>query len=239
MNPVNQFSRNAKSYRDYSTIQRRAARKLVGWGLERGSGERVVDLGCGDGAIYEALRERDAEPSLFVGVDLSEKMLSLHPSGNGIRLLTGDFDDPRLLENLAHHRFDTLYSSSSLQWSRDIDTIAPLIGGICDGIYLSIFADGTFRTFREFAGVPSPIPSARKILHTLDTHLNLVKVEKVLWEMHFENREDIPRYIKRSGVSGGRASLGYSEAKKLFSHYPYDTLEFEILFIEAHGPKSR
>jgi malonyl-CoA O-methyltransferase len=41
------------------------------------------------------------------------------------------------------------------------------------------------------------------------------------------------RYIKKSGVSGGKKRLGYKEMKALMKHYPLDYLEFEVLFVEA------
>jgi malonyl-CoA O-methyltransferase len=39
------------------------------------------------------------------------------------------------------------------------------------------------------------------------------------------------RYIKQSGVSGGKRQLSYKDIKNLLDNYPLDYLEFEVLFI--------
>jgi len=39
------------------------------------------------------------------------------------------------------------------------------------------------------------------------------------------------KYIKRSGVSGGKKQLNYKQMKKIMQNYPLDYLEFEVLFV--------
>jgi malonyl-CoA O-methyltransferase len=41
------------------------------------------------------------------------------------------------------------------------------------------------------------------------------------------------RYIKRSGVSGGRNVLGVTQMRRLMERYPLEYLEFEVLFIRT------
>jgi len=41
------------------------------------------------------------------------------------------------------------------------------------------------------------------------------------------------RYIKQSGVSGGKKQLSYKEIKRVIKDYPLDYLEFEVLFVKA------
>jgi len=41
------------------------------------------------------------------------------------------------------------------------------------------------------------------------------------------------RYIKKSGVSGGRNLLTYKQTKKLMDEYPLNYLEFEVVYINS------
>jgi malonyl-CoA O-methyltransferase len=41
------------------------------------------------------------------------------------------------------------------------------------------------------------------------------------------------RYIKRSGVSGGKRQLSIKDIKRVVDRYPLNYLEFEVIFIEA------
>jgi len=51
--------------------------------------------------------------------------------------------------------------------------------------------------------------------------------------MNFESVHEMLRYIKHSGVSGGRKQLSYMQIKNLISIYPLDYLEFEVMFIKV------
>ena len=55
--------------------------------------------------------------------------------------------------------------------------------------------------------------------------------ESVRYVLEFDSVRDMFRYIKRSGVSGGRRVLGYAQTRELMACYPIDYLEFEVLFI--------
>ena len=49
--------------------------------------------------------------------------------------------------------------------------------------------------------------------------------------LEFDSVREMFRYIKRSGVSGGRRVLNYAQTKQLMEFYPLNYLEFEVLFI--------
>jgi len=51
------------------------------------------------------------------------------------------------------------------------------------------------------------------------------------YKLEFESVREMFRYIKRSGVSGSRNVLSYTQTKKLMREYPLSFLEFEIVFI--------
>ena len=98
------------------------------------SGERILDLGCGDGALTEKLVEAG---SSVVGVDLSPEFVAA-ASARGI--------DARLLDAHKlpfHDEFDAVFSNAVLHWMRDID-------GVLDGVHMSLRTGGRF--VGEFGG---------------------------------------------------------------------------------------
>lgn len=47
----------------------------------------------------------------------------------------------------------------------------------------------------------------------------------------FEDNLSKFRYIKKSGVSGGKRRLSVAQTKALIQNYPLEYLEFEVLFV--------
>ena len=74
---ANGFSRAARHYDVWARSQHRAAERLVDMLPKESVSGRVVDLGCGTGAVIDALLKRSAnEPPMFIeGVDISSKMI--------------------------------------------------------------------------------------------------------------------------------------------------------------------
>ncbi|MEO8481117.1 MAG: methyltransferase domain-containing protein [Acidobacteriota bacterium] len=109
------------------------ARDLVGW-LEPKSGERVLDLGCGDGVLSMDLVRAGAD---VVGVDASGPMTAA-ARAKGV--------DARLgaAESLPFDaEFDAAFSNAMLHWTRDIDAVL-------SGVYRALRAGGRF--VGEFGG---------------------------------------------------------------------------------------
>jgi trans-aconitate methyltransferase len=81
--------------------------------LQTRPGERILDLGCGDGRLTVLLAERGAE---VVGIDTSAGLLS-EAAARGV--------DARLLDacNLSFDaEFDAVFSNAVLHWVPDIDS---------------------------------------------------------------------------------------------------------------------
>lgn len=89
------------------------ARDLVGW-LTPHPGERVLDLGCGDGVLTLDLVAAGAE---VVGVDASEAMIAA-ARARGIDARLGAAEDLRF-----DAEFDAAFSNAMLHWTRDVDAV--------------------------------------------------------------------------------------------------------------------
>ncbi len=217
-----EFSRFAKEYGRYSLIQRRVAEALA---KRVGRYERIVDLGCGGGAFFRAYEHQFIS---YLAVDLSRQMLDLHPDGEGVRKIVGDFDDPKLYDYLRSVDFDLLVSSSALQWSRDLPLALSRIASLRKPTALAIFTSGTFASLHERAGTVSPIRSKEETIEALLSAFD-AKIETLEYRLYFRETLSMLRYIKRSGVSGGVRRLGYAETKAILRDYTLPYLEFEVV----------
>ncbi|HEX4346035.1 MAG TPA: methyltransferase domain-containing protein [Vicinamibacterales bacterium] len=106
---------------------------LLSW-LEPRAGERVLDLGCGDGSLTEKLRDRGAE---VVGVDSSEAMIAA-ARARGLHVLV--MNGEALTFNA---EFDAVFSNAAMHWMRHADAVAA-------GVHRSLKPGGRFSG--EFGG---------------------------------------------------------------------------------------
>lgn len=224
-NARHEFSRYAAEYGSRNVIQRLVAQKLIA--STPNQPKHIVDLGCGNGTLYSLI---DWEVERFVGVDFSEQMLEHHPKDSNVELLLGNFNDPLLFESLKKERFDRIYSASALQWAEDLDRVIESLASLNTPMSLAIFTAGTFKTLHECAGVTPLLRSSDEVMAIAEKHLD-ARFEVLHTTLEFDSVREMFRYIKRSGVSGGRRVLDFSQTKRLMETYPLNYLEFEVVFI--------
>lgn len=78
-------------------------------------GERILDLGCGDGALTQLLLSAGA---IVVGVDASRPMVEA-ARGRGIDARVVDAADLNFREE-----FDAVFSNAALHWMRDLSAVS-------------------------------------------------------------------------------------------------------------------
>ncbi|MEM0909039.1 MAG: methyltransferase domain-containing protein [Pseudomonadota bacterium] len=122
---------------------------ILDW-LEPQSGERVLDLGCGDGHLTQKIANAGAR---VVGVDSSESFVqSAQELGLDARVHSGEalpFDG----------EFDAVFSNAALHWMTDAPSVV-------DGIYRALKPGGRF--VAEFGGhgnVAAIVTALRAMAH--------------------------------------------------------------------------
>ncbi len=219
-----EFSRSAESYEHYSIIQQRVANKLVRSITDMP--QKILDIGCGSGTVFKAI---DWELEHFRALDFSESMLSNHPASECVTCQLADFNDIKTLEAIEGD-FDRIISASALQWATNLDTVFASIAALKAPVSLAIFTCNTFQSLYECAKL-KPILRCSDEVVTLAKKYFDAHYEVVTYTLEFESSREMFRYIKKSGVSGGRRVLSYKQTKRLMQEYAHNYLEFEVLFI--------
>ncbi len=228
MRIAREFSRHAHQYDSVNVIQKRVIEEMIAR-IRKEPPETILDLGCGNGGVYRAV---DWSLRRFVGVDFAEGMLKRHPKGDEVELIRADLNDSVLFERLKDEKFERIVSASALQWMEDLDGVLGRIAAMHTPVTLAIFTSGTFRTLHRTAGIAPLLRDAEEVEKLLKKHFN-APIETLRYKLAFDSVREMFRYMKRSGVSGGRNLLGYKETKRLMRNYPLNYLEYEILLMHT------
>ncbi|HMD70469.1 MAG TPA: methyltransferase domain-containing protein [Bryobacteraceae bacterium] len=105
---------DGKKYEKASAHQKEWGRKLIAELDLRGS-ERILDLGCGDGALSAQLADLVPRGEV-VGIDASRGMIEAAQSKGrkNLRFLLMDIDDLNFVDE-----FDVVFSNATLHWIKD------------------------------------------------------------------------------------------------------------------------
>ncbi len=218
----NSFSRSAESYIENNYIQKSVAKELIS--KIDGSPKRVVDIGSGSGVVYSYI---DWQVDKFLAIDFSEKMLELHPSTPQIEKLLTNFDKTEMWHRIEKDQFDLLISSSSLQWSRDLEKIFSQLNRLNVPQYISIFTSKTFQELHNDLQISSPIYSMEEIERVATGYHR----EKLDYQLNFSSRREALKYIRQSGVSGGSDIVSQKILKEFLRGSGSYSLSLEIVLL--------
>jgi malonyl-CoA O-methyltransferase len=220
-----EFSIHSKTYGDFSIIQDKVARKLVH--LISDSPKSVLDIGCGDGRVYRSITWPLKH---FVGIDFAKGMLRKHPKNDQIQLFEKDFNHTDCFDHLGICSPCRVISSSALQWAVHLDRVFEQIADLKAPVSLAIFTSGTFKTLNKTASIPDFLRSSEEVMNTAAAYVE-ANCEVLTYKLYFPSVREMLVYIKKSGVSGGRNVLSYSQMKNLMKNYPLGFLEFEVVLL--------
>ena len=226
MKVKNQFSKYAKEYETHNIIQQIVAKSLVR--ELKFQPKRILELGCGSGQVFNHI---SWEVEFYKAIDASASMCELHPKSENIEVKCLNFDTQDFINEIRNDSYDIVLSSSALQWSNDLSKIVQHLSYITKEINAVLFTSNTFKTIQEITKTKSPILDEDSIKEAFLKFFNC-EFETILYKLEFDNKKDLFDYIKKSGVSGEK-SLSYSDSKKLYKEYPYNYLEFEVIFVKT------
>lgn len=226
MSVKNQFSKYAKEYKNHNIIQQIVAKSLVR--ELKFQPKRILELGCGSGQVFNHI---SWEVEFYKAIDASASMCELHPKSENIEVKCLNFDTQDFINEIKNDSYDIVLSSSALQWSNDLSKIVQHLSYITKEINAVLFTSNTFKTIQEITKTKSPILDEDSIKEAFLKFFNC-EFETILYKLEFDNKKDLFDYIKKSGVSGEK-SLSYSDSKKLYKEYPYNYLEFEVIFVKT------
>lgn len=227
MSVKNQFSKYAKQYKNHNIIQQIVAKSLVR--ELKGQPKRILELGCGSGQVFNHI---NWNIEYYKAIDFSSSMCELHPKAENIDVKCYDFDTQAFLDEIKDNNYDVVLSSSALQWSKDLSKIVKHLSYITNEINAVLFTSNTFKTIQEISDRKSPILDEDSIKEAFSKHFDC-EFETIQYKLEFDNKKDLFDYIKKSGVSGGSATLDFKMAKKLFKEYKLNYLEFEVIFVKT------
>jgi trans-aconitate methyltransferase len=122
-----------ESYDEHARFVSDLAGEVLNW-LEAAPGERILDLGCGDGVLTEQLKNRGCR---VIGVDASTGMIAAaRARGLDARLMDGH-------ELSFDNEFDAVFSNAALHWMTKP-------GNVLDGVARALVPHGRF--VAEFGG---------------------------------------------------------------------------------------
>lgn len=226
MSVKNEFSKHAKEYNSYNIIQQIAAKSLIR--ELKSEPNTILELGCGTGQIFKHITW---SPKKYTAIDFSSSMCALHPKASNVDIHCLSFDSDEFYSFLQGKKYDQIISSSALQWSKDLTKIVKALRNVSDKVDAVLFTSNTFKTIQKITNNKSPILGLDIIKSAFSSEYNC-DFEVYNYNLEFDNKKDIFEYIKKSGVSGGKA-LDFKSAKKLYREYDLNYLEFEVVFIKA------
>lgn len=229
------FDVNAKNYAKSARIQKILATKLV---LEfekickfsNISYSNIADVGCGTGALYRLLLERNLLINKsFTAIDLSQNMLALHPEKTGnsnepqtIKKINRDFQNIKI-------EADVILSNAALQWAEDLEKTLQNLH-FEKLLMLNILTSNSLANIHNHLNTPSPLISKDEILAILHrvygAHLDY-KIYNVKLEFLDPTQREMPHYLKLNGLLGG-GNIDFKTKRKLLD-LPSGT-SFETIF---------
>ena len=227
MDKINyQFSTHAKEYDRYNIIQQIVSKALVRE-LDF-QPKRILELGCGSGSVFKNI---DFDFEYYKAIDFSQTMCNIHPKHKNLDIVCLDFDSNEFEQNIKDDKsYDIVFSSSALQWSKNLEKIVEIVSKKSSKISMVLFTSNTFKTIFKLTNTTSPILDTDTIKKSFDKYYRC-NYEILNYKIEFNSKKELFDYIKKSGVSGGE-SLNFKTAKKLYKEYNLSYLEFEVIFIK-------
>lgn len=225
------FSKQAHSYMNFADIQKQIIKKIL---IDLPSNiKSIADIGCGSGNVALELETLDLKICNFTAIDISQKMLDLHPKKiANIKNIIFQCQD---FENISIDNHDLIIASSSLQWAKNLKKTLCNLSNKAKEFRLSIHTNKSLESIHNFLGTKSPLRDKSEILEILKEYfIGEIWVESL--EKTFLTRKDMLNHLKYSGLLGGGV-LDYRQAKLFKENVPYERIEYEVVMFIGKSAK--
>ncbi|MDO7252958.1 class I SAM-dependent methyltransferase [Helicobacter cappadocius] len=221
---LNSFAKQAHSYKQSSLIQSQIVQMLLA-SCDFTSIHRVMDIGCGCGAVALEIDKLGIKVDKFYALDIAHEMISQHPKKTKyiphIELICEDF------EEFVFDKYDVVFAASSLQWAQDLDSVMYKIAKSSHMVRFAIHTNKSLDSVHRFLGTSSPLRDKKCLESILQKYFNgKIWIEKL--ERNFTNRQDFLGHLKESGLLGGGV-LNFSQARYFRNNIPFAKIEYEVL----------
>jgi malonyl-CoA O-methyltransferase len=194
------FSRSAKHYDQYADLQLSVAKKLFALLKDRQDLAKILDVGCGTGALAEMLADKYPRSEIF-GVDIAEGMVEVASEkikGEKVRFLHAD------AEHLPFNsqEFDLVVSSLSLQWMNAQSVFEQVSRVLKQGgsFYFSTFGPATLEELRGKNLSVNSFPSADRLKDKLARYFKQISHSKETITKYYQNAFELFNFLKNIGA---------------------------------------
>jgi len=196
------FSRCARVYDRYSTVQDKTARELIAH-LNGSQFADILDIGCGTGNYTALLRERFPQ-SRITALDVSPEMLQVAAKklGDTIDFIAADGETFRM-----PHTFDLITSNACFQWFENLDTALDSYAASLHANGVILFSAFGPTTYKQLAACLGQVSSstfldADRIAETMTRTFENVRVREHVFTQEYESLRQLLNTIKYTGTRG-------------------------------------
>jgi malonyl-CoA O-methyltransferase len=218
----NRFRKQLHQYSHHASLQLSTAQHLVDalTGLKGGAFPRVLEIGCGSGALTRFVAGSLKMRTFYVN-DLVEDCRSAVASvmedaaATTTQFIAGDIEDDLPLPA----ELDLVISNATFQWLEDIGALLSRLavllrpGGV---LAFSTFGPDNLREIRDLTGVGLAYPPGEAITDLLQRDFRLLHEWQDTVTMQFKTPLEVVTHLRRTGVNAVRQTTWQRSALDRF-----------------------
>jgi malonyl-ACP O-methyltransferase BioC len=204
------FSKEARHYDRYSSIQDRCAAELASRNRGKDFSD-ILDIGCGTGNYTKILKD-DFSNARITAVDISNEMVRFacgKLGDKGIEFVVKDAEEPGF-----KRKFDLVSSNAAFQWFEDLGKTLRIYrellkeGGV---ITFSIFGPLTYyeldRALKDVDGPSASVASGvfateYTLKRAMSGYFKDINIDEIIYTEEYGSLKELLRKIKHTGTRG-------------------------------------
>jgi malonyl-ACP O-methyltransferase BioC len=214
------FGKQVQSYKKYATVQKNICDRVIAILLQHSlMPAQVLEIGCGTGFLTERFLSQFNVQSYMandIAVEMESELQRISKQiGQAIDFLPGDAETIAI-----DTQFDTILSTSTLQWFHDISGFFGEMHRLLQAqgiLAFSTFGKENFREITTCTGKSLHYYSAEELCSMLADDFHILHCETYCETLFFNGAIDVLRHIKQTGVNNLSASRWTNSRLQQFS----------------------